>query len=145
MAELQHKPLIGYLSPEGRLSRCTSWGQSDCAEKIAKKIGYTSSYACRVFSEEYILDRGYVCLRQRDAFCSYYVSDRYKQENGYSEGTCVINLLTKAQINFINKHNKIGDWASAEQANDINNILEYQEKLGRMVGEPDVVVNKRGR
>ena len=59
--------LIGYLSPDGKIYSCQSFGHEAKADELVYEFGYK----CRdriYYSEDILLKNGWICIRESDVF-----------------------------------------------------------------------------
>ncbi len=86
----------GYLSPDGILYECTSFGHLDLAEELTEKIsGGDFTYISPLECEEYLFKNGYICIRTRDVYglIGYYIAPNEGKEERYH--------LTNAQKSYL--------------------------------------------
>lgn len=105
--------MIGFLSPEGEYIECTSWEHTSKAHEICvEKFG--ESFSNGVSAEDYLLSLGYLVIRARDAYMTYWNKDQKAI------------LLTDIQISWLTSNaERFNEW----QKKDMNEILFDQEDL----------------
>ena len=57
---------LGFLSPEGVLTECVSWGHLSKAEEICKQLGIKTRNG--VEAEQYLMNKGYIVVRAQDVY-----------------------------------------------------------------------------
>lgn len=65
--------MIGFLSPSGDFYKCESWGHQSLATQLIDVLHIEAIYDYKngiVSDEDILLEKGYICLRARDAFRS---------------------------------------------------------------------------
>lgn len=118
--------IIGFLSPKGEFIKCHSWGHGELAKVLCKKLGYDDPYLNAIDAERNLLDKGYIIFRRNDAYTNHFVS---KENGGNAGDKILVNLLTDAQLAFIERHNKSADWNNEQQAECIESILDYHNGI----------------
>lgn len=105
--------MIGFLSPSGEFIECNSWEHTSVAGVICLQAYDIDK--CGIQAEDYILSKGYLVIRARDVYMSYW------DTNGCGK------TLSKEQLNWIleNKNN-----FNEMQKEDINDILLFNKRLG---------------
>lgn len=126
--------VLGFLSPEGEFSYCHSFEHLSMSEEICKEKGYFpydknfNKTNC-IEKERYLHDLGYMIFRTSDvAYCPFCTKE-YMLTFCDHDNVPLINLITKAQHDFINKHNELLDWHSSAQLESLNNIISYDDML----------------
>ena len=119
MADIK-RPIIGFLSPEGKFTYCSSYGHSDLATKLCEKLGIDEE---GYRGEQCLLEMGYICFRSRDAYMNHYKQDADKLD--YSKEA--FNFITEKQLAFIKKHEN--DWNNYEQMKCIEDMVKLSKDL----------------
>lgn len=108
--------MIGFLDRDGKFTECSSWEHTSMAEKICKEKYNEDKDG--ILAEDYLLSRGYLVIRARDAYMSYW------------DKTGIGKTLSEEQLNWIYDH---ADDFIDDVKEDINEILldnEYFAKRG---------------
>ena len=103
--------MIGFLSPNGEFYNCEPWCHLDTAAVICSQF-YGKIFPFRDEAENYLLQKGYLELRQKDSFMSMF------DEKGESI------FLSKKQIKFLTDNvQKL----SVKQKADLSELLLEQD------------------
>lgn len=108
--------MIGFLAPNGEFIRCNQWEHTSKASEICK-----SQYDMDlggITAEDYILEKGYLVIRARDAYMSFWNSNKE-----------FISLSAQQLKWLADNANEFTDM----QKQDINEILLDQESYKEMV------------
>jgi len=106
--------LIGFLSPKGEFIECASWEHTCKASEICEKVFNIDLSG--IIAEDYILEKGYVAIRARDAYMNYYT------DNGD------FRPISEEQIKWLNDNS---DSLNDMQKKDIAEILEDMDARNR--------------
>lgn len=105
--------MVGFLSPEGEYIKCASWEHTSKAHEICvEKFG--ESFFNGLSAEDYLLSLGYLVIRARDTYMTYWDKDHKAI------------LLTDKQLSWLTEN---AEQFNEEQKKDMNEILFDQEDL----------------
>jgi hypothetical protein len=105
-------PIIGFLAPDGTFSKCDSHEHYYCAMKICESLG--KGIFSGGSSEDYLLSKGYIIFRARDAYRDFHPADgKY-------------TTITENQVTFINS---VEEWNNDSQEADVYDMLKFDGKL----------------
>lgn len=102
----------GYLSPEGILEECESYGHTDKAKEICESLGQCHFTGIR--AEEYLLDRGYVVVRTRDVYAKL----------GYVHGDSFQHLTDKQRKWLEDNYNSF----MREKQKAVDELMDFYDK-----------------
>ena len=103
--------MIGFLSPNGKFYSCEPWCHLDAAETICDQV-YNKYFPFRDEAENYLLQKGYLELRQKDSFMSMFDA----------KGKPI--FLSKKQIKFLTDN---AENLSVKQKADLSKLLLEQD------------------
>lgn len=103
--------MIGFLSPDGEFYNCEPWCHLDAAKVICSQV-YNKRFPFKDEAENYLLQKGYLELRQKDSFMAIFDT----------KGEFI--FLSKKQIKFLTDNvQKL----SVKQKADLSELLLEQD------------------
>lgn len=108
--------MIGILTSDGVFHKCNSFCHMEKAAELCDSIGI--QYNGILDAETQLLDRGAVIFTARNAYCSYYISDK---------------SLSDKVVDFLK--NNIGNYNNSDQEEAVKAMLDNNDYMTKWKGK----------